>query len=80
MAQTMKTIIFHVPDISCDHCERVISGALSPVEGVRSVRVDIPARQVRVEYDEAAVGIERIKEILEEEDYPVESVDPSGQR
>lgn len=69
----MATTILSVPDISCEHCERTITNALTPVEGVSSVRVDIPARQVRVEYDENAVNVEQMKEILEEEDYPVES-------
>jgi copper chaperone len=70
---SMNTVTLNVPDISCEHCERAITGALSPVEGVRSVSVDIPARQVRVEYDEAQVNVERMKELLGEEDYPVES-------
>ena len=70
----MKSIVLNVPDISCEHCERTITGALSPLEGVRSVSVDIPAKQAHVEYDEGAVDVERMKAILEEEDYPVESV------
>ncbi len=37
----MNTVTLNVPDISCEHCERAITGALSPVDGVRSVRVDI---------------------------------------
>jgi len=70
----MATTVLNVPDISCEHCERAITGALSPVEGVRSVHVDIPARQVRLDYDEQQVDLNRMKEILQEEDYPVESV------
>jgi copper chaperone len=70
----MATTILNVPDISCEHCERTITGALSPVEGIRAVDVDIPARQVRVDYDKARVDVERMKAILQEEDYPVESV------
>ena len=70
----MATTVLNVPDISCEHCERTITTALSPVEGIRAVDVDIPARQVRVDYDEASVDVERMKAILQEEDYPVESV------
>ena len=70
----MATTILNVPDISCEHCERTITTALSPVEGIRAVDVDIPARQVRVDYDKARVDVERMKAILQEEDYPVESV------
>ena len=63
-----------VPDISCEHCEHAITSALNPVAGIRSVRVDIPERLVRLDYDESAVSIDQVKEILAEEDYPVEAV------
>jgi copper chaperone CopZ len=36
--------------------------------------VNIPARQVSVEYDPAAVDLDRLKNVLQQEDYPVESV------
>ena len=70
----MPTTVLNVPDISCEHCERPITNALGPVAGIRAVKVDIPARQVKVDYDEASVNVEQMKEILQEEDYPVESV------
>lgn len=70
----MATAILNIPDISCEHCQRTITNALSPVEGVREVNVDIPTKQARVEYDEATVDVNRMKAILAEEDYPVESV------
>jgi copper chaperone len=69
----MATTVLNVPDISCEHCERTITGALTPVAGVRSVNVDIPARQVRVDYDESVVDVSKMKDVLEEEDYPVAS-------
>ncbi|HEX7126839.1 MAG TPA: heavy-metal-associated domain-containing protein [Thermodesulfobacteriota bacterium] len=67
----MATVILNVPDISCGHCEQTITRALAPVDGVTSVRVDIPARRVHVEYDERRVDVERISRVLAEEDYPV---------
>jgi copper chaperone len=70
----MSSVTLNVPDISCEHCQRTITNTLQPVEGVRSVSVDIPTKQVRVEYDGARVDVEKMKELLQEEDYPVESV------
>lgn len=70
----MAKVTLNVPDISCEHCERTITNALSPVDGVRSVKVDIPAKLVEVDYDDAAVDVNKMKGILQEEDYPVESV------
>ena len=71
----MATTVLNVPDISCEHCERTITNALTPVEGIRSVNVDITGKQVRVDYDEAQVSVDLMKDVLKEEDYPVESVD-----
>ena len=70
----MKTVVLNVPDISCEHCVRTITEALTPMEGVRSVNVDIPTKRVRVEYDDGTADVERMKEVLQEEDYPVASV------
>ena len=70
----MATTVLNVPDISCEHCERTITNALTPIAGVRTVNVDIPGRQVRVDYDEAQVNVERMKDVLQDEEYPVESV------
>jgi copper chaperone CopZ len=70
----MASVTLNVPDISCEHCERTITNALTPVEGVRRVAVDIPAHNVQVEYDEGRIDVERLKAILEEEDYLVAGV------
>ena len=71
----MTTKVLSVPDISCEHCERAIKGALEPLPGVQSVDVDIPAKKVRVAYDEGRVDIEKIKAAVEEEEYPVAAVE-----
>jgi len=70
----MATTVLNVPDISCEHCERAITSALTPVEGIRTVNVDIPGKRVRVDYDERVVDVNTMKDVLQEEDYPVESV------
>lgn len=70
----MARTTLSVPDISCEHCERTITEALTPLDGVRGVRVDIPQKEVQVDYDEASVNVERMKQVLQEEEYPVDSV------
>jgi copper chaperone CopZ len=70
----MATTVLTVPDISCEHCEHAITSALKPISGVRTVNVDIPGKQVHVDYDESQVSVNQMKDILQEEDYPVESV------
>jgi copper chaperone len=74
MGVAMKQVVLNVPDISCEHCEHAITEALSPVAGVQRVAVNIENKEVTVAYDEDAVDLDRLQEILKEEDYPVQSV------
>jgi copper chaperone CopZ len=67
----MSSIVFEVPDISCEHCEHAITSALQPVRGVERVVVDVAGRTVTVGFDDGAVSVGRLKEILAEEEYPV---------
>jgi copper chaperone len=71
----VATTVLTVPDISCEHCVRTVTEALTPIEGVQQVSVNLPTKQVRVEYDNARVDIDTLKSVLAEEDYPVESVE-----
>ena len=43
------TRVYSVPSISCEHCKQSIEGAVSKLDGVDAVVVDIGARSVRVE-------------------------------
>ncbi len=70
----MSQITLNVPDISCGHCERTILNALQGQPGVESVRVSLPTKNVYLTYDEQALSIDQVKDILDEEGYPVASV------
>jgi copper chaperone len=67
----MAEITFSVPDISCDHCARTIDETLTPLAGVRQVHVDVPAKRVRVEYDDGQADPGRLRTALADEGYPV---------
>ncbi|MCY3559390.1 MAG: heavy-metal-associated domain-containing protein [Chloroflexi bacterium] len=58
------------PDISCDHCANAITGALSALDGVASVAVNVEERRVDVDYDAAVTTTDQIDAALEEEGYP----------
>jgi copper chaperone len=60
-----------VPEIHCDHCKMSIEGAVQAVPGVESVKVDVPGKQVTVAYNEATVGLDRIKAAIKEQGYEV---------
>ena len=48
----MSQIILEVPDISCDHCVHTVTQALQGQSGVQGVQVDLPGKQVQLDYDE----------------------------
>ena len=70
----MRHFTLSVPDIDCEHCEHAITEALTPVKGVIAVQVDIPRKTVQLDLDEASITVDKVKEILAEEDYPVAAV------
>jgi copper chaperone len=67
----MTTMTISVPEIHCDHCKHSIEGALAPLPGVTSARVDIPARTVTVEIDETVTDREQLVAAIEDQGYDV---------
>ena len=60
------------PDIACEHCQHAIEGAVRNVEGVSSVKVDIPTKSIHLTYDPQKVSLEKIEEVLDDTGYTVE--------
>lgn len=67
----MTTQTISVPGISCDHCKMSIEGAVSALDGIESVEVEIEPRTVNLSYDESTVGMEEIKAAIEAAGYEV---------
>jgi copper chaperone len=67
----MTTMTISVPEIHCDHCKHAIEGALVPLPGVASARVDVPARTVTVEVDETVTDRGRLVAVIEDQGYDV---------
>jgi copper chaperone len=67
----MTTMTISVPQIHCDHCKHSIEGALAPLPGVTSARVDIPAQTVTVEVDETVTNREQLVAAIEDQGYDV---------
>ena len=60
-----------VPAIHCEHCKHSIEGALAPLHGVSSARVDIDTRTVTVEVDDAGVDRAQLLAAIEDQGYEV---------
>jgi copper chaperone len=67
----METTTLIAPDISCEHCQHAIEGALGKVEGVNAVKVDIPTKSVHLNYDPQKVTLDKIEEVLDDTGYTV---------
>ncbi|MCD8510154.1 MAG: copper chaperone CopZ [Bacillus sp. (in: Bacteria)] len=69
----MKKEVIKVDGMTCNHCKTAVEGALKNVAGVSVAEVDLGEKNVSVEYDEASVTIDKLKEEIEEQGYDVVS-------
>ena len=67
----MESTTLIAPDISCEHCQHAIEGAVGTLEGVSQVRVDIRAKAVHIDYDPEIVTLAKIEEVLDDTGYTV---------
>jgi copper chaperone CopZ len=67
----MESTTLVAPDISCEHCQHAIEGALRELAGVNTVKVDIPTKAVNLTYDPQKVTLAKIEEVLEDTGYTV---------
>lgn len=67
----MESVNLLVPDISCEHCQRAIEGSLGKLAGTKSVKVNIQAKTVQVDYDPQQVNLSKIEATLDEIGYTV---------
>jgi copper chaperone len=65
----MNNIILKVEGMSCQHCVNSIEGALKTI-GAQG-KVDLISGSVTVEYDDANLELDKIKEAIEEQGYDV---------
>jgi copper chaperone len=67
----MRQETLRVPEISCEHCQRTIEGAVSELPGVASVTVRIPDKTVEVEFDESRTDRDAIARAIESQGFEV---------
>jgi copper chaperone len=67
----VSTAVVSVPEISCAACKTAVEGALTPLDGVRAVVVDIAGKQVNVDFDEALIDHDALVAAIENQGYTV---------
>lgn len=68
----MSNVVLNVKGMSCGHCVKAVEGSVGKLEGVSSVKVDLDAATVAVDYNSEAVTVEKIKETIDDQGYDVE--------
>ena len=63
--------VISVPEISCAACKTAIESALGPLDGVRTVVVDIAGKRVSVDFDDALIGHRALVAAIENQGYAV---------
>lgn len=66
------TITLNVQGMTCNHCKMAVTNALTELTGVQNVEVNLQEGTVNVEYDEAKVDVEKMKEAIEDQGYDVQ--------
>jgi copper chaperone len=67
----MEQAKLKVLGMSCGHCKNAIEKAVGALEGVRSVTVNLGEKEVEVEFDSGVVGIDAIKDVIDDAGYEV---------
>ncbi len=64
-------IAFNVDGMTCEHCVHTIKAALTQLNGVYEVIVDLSTKRVVVEYDDERLYTETLKGTIEDAGYKV---------
>ena len=67
----MQTEMLAVKGMTCSHCQSSVEGSLKGLDGVSSVDVNLESGKVEVNFDEAKVSLEKLKEAVEDQGYDV---------
>ncbi len=67
----MASQTLSVPEISCGHCKSSIEAAVSPLDGVDRVEVQIDERTVQFDYDGTDATLTTIVAAIEDVGYEV---------
>ena len=67
----MTSKVINVAGMSCDHCKAAVTKAVSALEGVSSVEVNLENNTAAVEFDESTLLLDAIKQAIEAQGYDV---------
>jgi copper chaperone len=66
-----QRITLSVPDVSCEHCVKTVSGALDQQTSVQDIDVDLDHKTVTFAFDPQQVSLDTLEAVLDDAGYPV---------
>ncbi len=67
----MKTLVLQISGMTCDHCAGAITHAITALEGVENVSVDLMSATVHVELDEKLCAAPQLIDAVRRAGYAV---------
>ena len=67
----MKKTTIGVEGMTCNHCKMSVENALKRLEGVNSAEVSLENKNVTVEFDDSKIGIDALKEAIDDTGFDV---------
>lgn len=71
MSSNLIQTTLYISNMTCAHCESTIEHALTDMAGIADVKASYSLGTVNVTYDPNEIELERIEELIEEQDYYV---------
>lgn len=68
----MAVSVFNVNGMTCSNCMDLVRSAVSAIDGVNNVNVDLETRQVKVDYDSKITNDTQIKTAINNMGYKVQ--------
>jgi len=66
-----QAITLSVPDVSCEHCIKTVTGTLTEQPSVQSITVDLDSKTVSFAYDPSQVSLDTLEAALDDAGYTV---------
>jgi copper chaperone len=67
----MEKVTLNVQGMSCGHCVKAVEGSVGALSGVSTVKVDLKASTVDVEFNQQEISLDKIKETIDDQGYDV---------
>ncbi|MDM5200479.1 copper chaperone CopZ [Fictibacillus enclensis] len=67
----MENVKLNVKGMSCAHCVNAVEGSVGKLPGVEQVHVHLKEGTVEVKYDANKVGLDKIKDTIDDQGYDV---------